>query len=126
MRKGPEFIRFLGPILETLKALRSNGKMTAAQKIFCGDKRIPHEFYDLEKDPHETNNLVNDPAYANEFKRHQDILSKWIKETDDKGQYPESTEGLLQVKYRWGAKCINPEYKKVTEKYGEIGTKKKK
>jgi N-sulfoglucosamine sulfohydrolase len=49
-----------------------------------------------------------------------------MKETDDKGQYPESTEGLLQVMYRWREKCINPEYEAVRKKYGVLPPKLKK
>ncbi len=48
-----------------------------------------------------------------------------MRETDDQGQYPESAEGLLQVLYRWGDKCVNPEYEAVRRKYG-LGQKKAK
>ncbi len=37
-------------------------------------------------------------------------LNKWIKETDDKGQYPESKEQLKVIYERWGDRCVNPEY----------------
>ncbi|MBL7187010.1 MAG: hypothetical protein ISS70_11880 [Phycisphaerae bacterium] len=74
----------------------------------------------LSKDPHEVRNLAGDPRYAAELKRHRNILKSWMKETDDKGQYPESTEGLLQVMYRWGDKCVNPEYEAIRKKYGDI------
>ena len=95
--------------------LRHSGKMTDAQKTFCGEERVPHEFYDLENDPHETRNLANDPDDANEFKRHQQILATWIKRTDDKGQYPESPESLRQVMKRWGKRCVNPEFKALVD-----------
>lgn len=108
------------PTLKTLIELRTNGKMTPVQEIFCGEKRIPHELYDLETDPDEINNLANNPDYAVKLKELKDILDNWTKESDDKGQYPESAEGLLQVKSIWGKRCINPEFTKVTEKYGEI------
>jgi N-sulfoglucosamine sulfohydrolase len=101
---------------KTLIELRNSGKMTDAQKTFCGEERVPHEFYDLKNDPHEIRNLANDPVYAIEFRRHQQILETWIKQTDDKGQYPESPESLRQVMKRWGDRCVNPEYKAVVEK----------
>jgi hypothetical protein len=74
----------------------------------------------LTKDPHETQNLIDIPGYITELQRHRAILNDWMRDTDDKGQYPESTEGLLQVMYRWGDKCVNPEYKAVRNKYGNI------
>ena len=89
--------------------------MTDAQKTFCGEERIPHELYDLKNDPHEIRNLANDPVYAIEFRRHQQILETWIKQTDDKGQYPESPESLRQVMKRWGKRCVNPEYKALVD-----------
>ena len=72
----------------------------------------PEELYDLKADPHEIKNLAGDPKHADALKQHQKILADWIKETDDKGQYPESAESLRGVLKRWSAKAVNPEYKK--------------
>jgi len=107
-------------VMKTWKRLYSEGNLTPEAAAFANDKKPDEEFYDLWKDPHEIKNLVNDPEYAAELQRHRDILKNWMKNTDDKGRYPESTEGLLQVMYRWGDKCVNPEYKAVREKYGNI------
>jgi len=111
-------------VMKTWKQLYAEGKLTPQAAAFVSDKKPAEEFYDLEKDPHEVNNLVDDPKYAAQLQRHRDILRKWIKETDDKGQYPESAEGLLQVMYRWGDKCVNPEYEAVRKKYGTLSSKK--
>jgi arylsulfatase A-like enzyme len=54
--------------------------------------------------------------FADELKRHRDILDKWVEETDDKGQYPESDAGLRSVLRQWKAKCVNPEYDRVRKK----------
>jgi arylsulfatase A-like enzyme len=113
-------------VMTTWKKLYAEGKLTPQAAAFASDEKPAEEFYDLQKDPHEVNNLVDDPKYAAELQRHRDILRKWIKETDDKGQYPESAEGLLQVLYRWGDKCVNPEYEAVRRKYGTLSAKKPK
>ena len=105
-------------VMTTWKRLYAEGKLTPEAAAFVSDKRPAEEFYDLEKDPHEVKNLVGDPRYAGELERHRGILEKWIEETDDKGRYPESTEGLFQVMYRWRDKCVNPEYEAVRKKYG--------
>lgn len=113
-------------VMKTWKQLYAEGKLTPQAAAFVSDKKPAEEFYDLQKDPHEVNNLVGDPKYAAELQQHRDILKNWMKETDDKGQYPESTEGLLQVLYRWGDKCVNPEYEAVRKKYGTIFSKQRK
>ena len=82
------------------------------------DRRPAEEFYDLRNDPHEIHNLVDDPEVVDDLKRHRKILETWTRETDDQGRYDESAEGLLQVLYRWGDKCVNPEYERVRRKYG--------
>ncbi len=105
-------------VMITWKELRAEGKLTPDAARFISDERPAEELYDLETDPHEIRNLVDDPAAAAQLKRHRRILDNWIRETDDKGQYPESDGGLLQVLYRWGDKCINPEYEPVRKKYG--------
>ncbi len=105
------------------KKLYAEGNLTPEAAAFASDARPAEEFYDLEKDPHELKNLAEDPKHAAELQRHRDILAKWMKDTGDQGQYPESAEGLLQVMYRWGAKCVNPEYEAVRKKYGAIGPK---
>jgi N-sulfoglucosamine sulfohydrolase len=107
-------------VMKTWKRLYSEGNLTPEAAAFAGNKKPAEEFYDLWKDPHEVKNLVGKPEYAAELQRHRDILKDWMRDTDDKGQYPESTEGLLQVMYRWGEKCVNPEYKAVRKMYGNI------
>jgi N-sulfoglucosamine sulfohydrolase len=113
-------------LMKTWKKLRDEGKLTNAAARFISNERPAEEFYDLNADPHELNNLANDPKHAAELKRHRDILTAWMKSTDDKGQYPESPEGLLQVLYRWGKRCENPEYEVARKKYGKITQKPKK
>lgn len=96
--------------MKLMKRLYREGKLNAAQARFMSDYRPAEELYDMEKDPYELNSLADDPKYANVLKYHRDILEKWIKETDDKGQYPESPEALRAVYERFGEKCVNLEY----------------
>ncbi|MDO6854082.1 sulfatase [Cellulophaga lytica] len=74
------------------------------------DFRPAEELYNLNEDPDEVHNLANDPKYATELEKMRGRLNKWIKETGDKGQYPESKEQLKVVYERWGDRCVNPEY----------------
>lgn len=93
------------------------------EEIFFGP-RPAEELYDLEKDPHEINNLATNPKFADEVKYHREILNKWIEETDDKGQYPESQDGLYDVLKQWGNRCVNPEYDALKAKYPELANAK--
>lgn len=101
------------PVSKKLRQMMADGEMKGAQLVFFSDERVPEEFYDLEKDPHEIHNLAEDPEFAEELKRHRNLLADWIKETGDRGQEPESDVGLRCVLKRWGDKCINPEYDRI-------------
>lgn len=81
-------------------------------RIFFGP-RPAEELYDLRKDPHEIDNLALKPDFAKELARHRELLKTWIKNTDDKGQYPESDAGLREVLKQWKSRCVNPEYARV-------------
>lgn len=37
-------------------------------------------------------------------------LDDWIRETGDKGQYPEDSPNLKYMFDWWGDKCVNPEH----------------
>ena len=84
-------------------------------EIFFG-KRPSEELYEIGKDPHEINNLANEPAYAEELKKHRDILNTWIKKTGDKGMTPEPEKGLKDVLKQWKDRCVNPEYDALKKK----------
>lgn len=105
-RDGADFMK-------VLKQLYAEGKLNAVQARFASKDRPAEELYDLEKDPHETRNLVHEPAYAQELGRMRTILQRWIVETGDQGQYPESDAALKAVIKRWGKKAVNREYDRV-------------
>ncbi|BDD11289.1 hypothetical protein FUAX_37210 [Fulvitalea axinellae] len=97
------------PEMVTFQKLYDEGKLNAVQAAYF--ERKPHEeFYDLKNDPHCIKNLAEDAKYAKELYRHRQILNDWIKETDDKGQYPETEAELRRVYKERKAKCVNPEY----------------
>lgn len=97
--------------IEAERELFKQGKLNAVQ-AFKWQARVPEELYDLENDPHEINNLADDPKFAEVLAEHRAILEKWMKETDDKGQYPESADSLRGVLKRWNKQAVNPEYDK--------------
>lgn len=103
--------------IEVPRKLYKEGKLNAVQSFMWSPTRVGEEFYDLENDPHETKNLAGDPAHAAALKQHRDILAKWMKDTDDKGQYPESVESLHGVLKRWNKVAVNPEYDPVRKKF---------
>lgn len=100
------------PYVKVPRRLHEAGKLNPVQDFVWSESRIPEEFYDLQEDPHEIRNLVDDPTVAKELERHRKILEDWIRQTDDKGQYPESGDSLRGVLKKWGSKCKNPEYDK--------------
>ncbi|MEO0476164.1 MAG: sulfatase [Planctomycetota bacterium] len=97
--------------MEVCRQLWKDGKLNKVQS-FMWEARVPEELYDLESDPHEINNLADDPAYAKVLAEHRAILEKWMKDTDDKGQYPEPVDSLRGVLKRWSKQAVNPEYDK--------------
>jgi N-sulfoglucosamine sulfohydrolase len=98
--------------VEDARAYYNAGKMNAAQSFPWSPTRVPEELYDLENDPHEINNLAHDRAYASTLQKHRQILENWIKETNDKGQYPETVTALRGVLKQWSDRAVNPEYDK--------------
>ncbi|NQZ56007.1 MAG: sulfatase [Lentisphaeraceae bacterium] len=104
----------------TLKSMHENGTLDGKlSKMYFG-KRDAEELYDMKNDPHQMNNLAFDSNYKAELEKHRAILTKWIKETDDKGQYPESDEEMKAQLRFWKSRAVNPEYDKYKK---EIGVK---
>ena len=96
---------------KTFRALNQSGKLTPLQASYHDPaNRVGEELYDVDADPHQIKNLAFDPSFAEELKRHREILNRWIERTDDKGQYPESKESLIAVYDRAKGKVFAPEY----------------
>ena len=86
-------------------------KLTPLQASYHeAETRPEEELYDLEKDPDQVTNLAIDPKFADELKRHREILEAWITSTGDKGQHPDSEEELRRVFVGAKGKVEAPEY----------------
>ena len=95
----------------TLRDLFSSEELTDLQaSYFVVSARPAEELYDLQSDPHQTSNLATIPNYKSVLQKHKAFLDRWIRTTDDKGQYPESKEALELVFKSSVGKCVNPEY----------------
>lgn len=111
------------PMIKEWRALHKAGKLNAVADQFIAEYRPSEELYDMVNDPYQIHNLAEVPEYKKELLKHRNILDTWVKETDDKGQYPESAESLLQTMYRFLPACFCPEYQKVIDKYGQLDAK---
>ncbi|MEZ5038472.1 MAG: sulfatase [Saprospiraceae bacterium] len=106
--------------VKVMKQLHAEHKLDTIQDRFFLDERPAEELYNLKEDPFEINNLAGKPAYAETLKHYAAILDQWIKETDDKGQYPENEEGLKLMLGIWGKYAVNPEYEPLRKKYPDL------
>jgi arylsulfatase A-like enzyme len=95
---------------QRLRELHAKGELGAIPEQAFFGKRPSEELYEMEKDPHQVNNLADDPKFAEELKRHRNLVTAWIKETGDKGEQPEAEKNLRAIYKRWGKKCVNPEF----------------
>ena len=84
-----------------MRRLNEEGKLTDYQAEHWFGIRPPEELYDMKNDPYQINNLAADPEYRVDLLRHRRILDRWISETDDKGQYPESSDQLKATYDLW-------------------------
>ncbi len=104
------------PMVTKLKKAREDGILTEYQEDHWFGVRPEEELYDLEADPHQMNNLALNTEFADVLKEHRAVLGDWIKETDDKGQYPESAVQLEATYNLWkdrkvfSTAKVNPEY----------------
>ena len=95
------------PVLSLMQALNEQGKLTDAQALFMAPTRPKEELYDLTKDPHEIDNLAADPKYAKILKNLSTKLDKWIIETKDQGEIPETDEELNYWKDSFAKRYAN-------------------
>jgi N-sulfoglucosamine sulfohydrolase len=80
------------PVLNQMKQLHAEGKLTPVQAQFMAPRKPEEELYDLEADPHEVHNLAASPEHQAVLKEMRATLQKWIEETGDQGEKPESPE----------------------------------
>ena len=107
-------------VTQKMREAFADGNLNEIQSRFWQANRPEEEFYDLQNDPHELNNLALDPDYTSDVEKHREILSGWVSDTDDKGQYPEDVEGLKVMFGIWGDRCVNPEYEPIKQDRPEL------
>ncbi len=74
-------------------------------------KRVAEELYDLEADPDEVVNLAGDPKYRAQLEKMRNLLTDWIIDTDDKGQYQRSPGAMKEVLGRFPKEWLrSPEF----------------
>ncbi len=96
-----------------LHKLHQAGELTPLQEQIFFEPKPEEELYDLKADPNELKNLAKDPAHAETLAQHRQWLAKWIKETGDLGQKPESDEELKAQLKRWKKRAVAPEFDRV-------------
>lgn len=84
------------PMLQLLRQLHAEDKLTTEQALFMSERRPEEELYDLKADPYELHNLAGSPDHADKLAEMRGALDTWIVETDDKGQ---TLEGPLPASY---------------------------
>ncbi|MHC4594750.1 MAG: sulfatase family protein [Planctomycetota bacterium] len=82
------------PMLNLMKELGAQGKLTRVQALFMAPRRPDEELYDIRNDPYEINNLAALPKHSKTLKKMRAILDKWIKDTRDQGQSPEKFSAI--------------------------------
>jgi len=82
------------PMLNLMKELHAQGKLTPVQALFMAPRKPDEELYDLQKDPYEVNNLAASPKHRQTLKKMRVILENWIKNTGDLGQFPEKPSAI--------------------------------
>ncbi len=80
------------PIVQAMRRLHEQGKLTPEQALVMRETRPAEELYDLQNDPHELKNLADDPAHQDVLKELRRELDGWITRTGDHGRNPEPTE----------------------------------
>ena len=78
-------------ILQRLRQLRSEGKLSKLSKeLLFAKERPSEELYLYGEDPWQVKNLAEDPSHSAALKKHRQLLDQWIETTNDPG--PETLE----------------------------------
>ena len=89
----------LMPTMQVWRKLAKEGKLEGPQKLFFAKTKPKEELYDLEKDPYEIHNLAGSPDHQDKLKELRAALDKWLVETKDLGEFPETElikKGLVE------------------------------
>jgi hypothetical protein len=82
------------PSWAVVERLKEAGELEGKLSWYGRPSRPKVELYDLETDPGEWNNLADDPQYREQVDQLQEVLSDWIRDTNDflppvKGAFPD-------------------------------------
>lgn len=103
----PEATSFL-----MIRRLAEEGRLTDVQALPYGP-RVSEELYDLDQDPNELVNLAADPAFRSVLESKRAYLDAWLKDTDDKAQYPRSAAAMKEILDRFPESWLrSPEFSK--------------
>ena len=93
-----------------MRKLAEAGKLKGVHAAPYG-KRVAEELYDLDADPDEVVNLAGDPKYRAQLEKMRNLLTDWIIDTDDKGQYQRSPGAMKEVLGRFPKEWLrSPEF----------------
>ena len=81
-------------MLNLMKELHAQGKLTPSQALFIAPRKPDEELYDIKNDPYEINNLAASAEHQQTLKKMRAILERWIEETGDMGQFPEKPSAI--------------------------------
>lgn len=78
------------PTANVWRKWNEEGKLNDVQKLWMAPTKPKEELYDTETDPHEVKNLADSPAHQEKLKELRAALDKWIVDTKDLGEVPET------------------------------------
>lgn len=77
-------------IMQELRRVAAEGKLTGPQKSWWEPGRPIEELYDTQADPHEINNLADSSKHKTVLRRLRKVLRDWMVETRDTGLLSEA------------------------------------
>ncbi len=80
----------LNPTMQAWRRLNDAGQLTGAAKLFFALVKPREELYDTLFDPDEINNLASHSKYKMTLTKMRRALDKWIIDTKDLGEFPET------------------------------------
>ena len=84
------------PMLNLMKELHAEGKLTPAQALFMAPRKPDEELYDVWNDPYEIHNLATSARHQKTLKKMRALLERWVRETGDKGRVPEKESAITE------------------------------
>ncbi len=78
------------PFIQLIRRLDREGRLDPVQSLITAPRRPPEELYDLRNDPWEIHNLAGDAGSRPVLEQLRTRLDRWIVDTRDQGEIPES------------------------------------